>query len=307
MEAYQLRNGNPINRRISEHDIHKIFRKFKIDAKVNNISNYYEAFVHESYVAPTSEILEKEPPLTSDEIAFYKKNVQEVLPFQNNSYDRLEFIGDRVLDLIIADYIFHRYPDEAEGFWTELKTKLVRGSRLCILAKKLRLDRFILVSRKYDKYRRNDDVLEDVFEAFLGAIYRDFGCHTQAFGICKDFVVTLMERYLNFTLIVRRQDNYKRLLLEYYHKHFGAGKDPKYVTQSFEGPSNDRLWKSGVTNIDGFVIATGEARTSTGADQMAAKEALKYYGVQELYSDSEEPIKEVYSDSDSESLTDNDE
>lgn len=294
---YNFRNCNPKNRLITKEHISKIFRKFKIDAEVKNLDTYRGAFIHESYVVPNDEDLNKEPPLEPDE---YDPEFTNWTPLQDETYDRLEFLGDRVLDLVVGDYIYHRFPEEKEGFLTSLKTKLVRGSRLCIFAKKLKFDRYIQVSQKYDQYRHNNDVLEDVFEAFLGALFIDFGRHAKAFGICKDLVVGLIERYLNISQIVRKQDNYKALLLEHYHAHFKT--DPRYKLLSKYGPTNNRIFRCGVTNPDGHIIATGEGRKQVDGDQEAAKNALKIYGV-DVYSDSEEPDKEIYSDSDSETLS----
>ncbi len=295
--AYHVHHRNPKNRLITIEDVYKIFRKFKINKTVNHIENYRQAFIHLTYVKPTHEQLNKELPLSHNEI---DHKYQNYIDFQDESYDRLEFLGDRVIDLIVGDYIFHRY-HEKEGFMTDLKTQLVRGTNLCILSKKLKLFRYILISRRSeDKCRKKDDILEDVFEAFIGAIYIDFGCEGEAFSVCKKFVWALMERYLNFSQLVRRQDNYKHQLLQYYHKYF-KGADPEYTTISTYGPTNNRIFKAGVKNIDGYVITNGEGRKLVYAEQMAAKEALKYYE-QEVYSDSEEPIKEIYSDSESESL-----
>ena len=142
----------------------------------------------------------------------------------------------------------------------------------------------------------------------IGAIYLDFGgndtldfaSNGPAYGVCCEFVLKLFERYLNLSQFARRENNYKDTLLQYYHKTFD-GANPKYIQFPHHGPSNNRVFRAGVTNVYGDVIASGEGDKIVDAEQMAAKEALKYYGL-EVYSDSEEPIKEVYSDSESESL-----
>jgi ribonuclease-3 len=311
---YTYRNINPNNQLITEDHINKIFKKFKVKSadgntpKINNLTLYQEAFVYENYVKPNEAKLEKEPELSDQEkreIISGTIDIQNCVPLQEGSYDCLEFLGDRVLDLIVADYINSRYPGKDDGFWTELKTKLVRGSSLCIFAKKMKFHRYILMSRATDGDRHKENILEDSFEAFLGAIYTDFGRRGQAYEICKDLVFALMQRYLNMSQIIRRNDNYKKQLLEYYHFNFkkpdGTGYDPEWVCLSTYGPTNNRIFKGAVKNIDGHIIATGEGRQKNIAFQMASKEALKYFG-QEVYSDSEEPTKDLYSHSDSESL-----
>jgi ribonuclease III len=293
-DPYTYRNTNPENVVIESKDVEKIFKKMGIEKKINNIEFYKQAFIHESYVKPTEKNILETEPLAENE---YNEEFVKWPALANESYDRQEFLGDRVIDLIIADYIVNRYPNENEGFLTELKTKIVRGSRLCILAKKLKLYKFVQLSPDASRFRKDNDVLEDVFEAFIGAIYKDFGRHGEAYGICKDFLIKLLERYLNFSHIVNRKDNYKKILGEYYHEHFKM--DIKFKTVSIYGPTNNRIFKSSVLNIDGFPISTGEGYKSIEAEQMAAKEALKYYG-ETVFSDSDEPIKEVYTDSESE-------
>jgi len=294
---YKLRNGNPRNQLIPGEHIDKIFSKFKIPVKINKLENYYQAFVHKSFILPTAEQLELEAPLMNNE---YEEDYPNWVPLQPASYERLEFLGDSVLGCVITDYIVERYPKEEEGFLTRLKTQLVRGTNLCILAKKLKFDRYILLSRRYEKGRNNNDILEDVLEAFIGALYKDLGGKGQAYEICQTFIINLIERYININQYARRQDNYKDLLLQYYHKHFN-GANPRYCLISTYGPTNNRVFKAGAINTDNKVITEGEGSKMVFAEQAAAKNALKYYGM-EVYSDSEEPVKELYSDSDSESL-----
>lgn len=297
---YEFRNRNPNNQLIESGHIHKIFNKLGINRKINNIENYRLAFVHKSYLQPTPDLLAIEPPLTEEEY-LEDPNYEDYIPLQKEAYERQEFLGDSILGAIIAGYIYERYPDEAEGFLTTLKTKLVRCTSLCILSKKLKFHRYVLLSRKYEeKGRYSDSILEDVLEAFIGGIYRDFGSNGDAYGICHTFVIQLMERYINLSQFVRRQDNYKDLLLQFYHKNFN-GANPKYIQLTVHGPTNNRTFRAGVTNAYGDIIATGEGLKLVDAEQMAAKEALKYHN-QEVYSDSEEPNQEIYSDSESESL-----
>jgi dsRNA-specific ribonuclease len=93
---YSFRNCNPDNQLITEDHIHKIFKKFGINKKINDISHYRQAFVHESYVKPTEEQLSKELPVCIEE--WVPDNVN-LLSLKDESYDIMEFLGDRVLDL----------------------------------------------------------------------------------------------------------------------------------------------------------------------------------------------------------------
>jgi ribonuclease-3 len=307
-QIYQFRHLNPNNQLISEKQLYKVFHKLGLDdLKINDIQLYRRAFIDTSYLIPSDEKIAEEVsnnPIEEHEFnTFPLIKVNEMIPFQQLSYESLEFLGDGILGSIVVGYIHKRYRKEKEGeqgFLTDLKNKLVRGTLLCILAKKMKFDRYILLSQKNEINRQKDSTLEDVFEAFLGAMYIDQGEGGQAFGLCQQFLVTLMERYLDFSEIIHRRDNYKAQLLEYYHSHF-FGADPKYELISRYGPAYNRTFKSAVLNVDGLPITYGEGNKKIYAEQMAAKEALKYFG-EEIYSDSEAPHKEIYSDSESESL-----
>ena len=161
--SYHVRIRNGDNQEIDLDTIGKIFRKYEIEGiEINDLETYRMAFVHESYVKPTEKALEKELVVTSDDVnnmikranrnggkkiepvdwdkkgesdkvAWLEDFFEQVdwVEFKDRSYDApLEFLGDRVLDLIVADYLTERYPDESDQFFTEVKAKLVRSSNL---------------------------------------------------------------------------------------------------------------------------------------------------------------------------------
>jgi len=320
VDPYHFRNINPDNRVITKEYIGKIFKKFGIEHQINDLANYQVAFVHSSFLLPGNNkyITDQDmDPISMEEynaemsrqvnadgspnmmLSYFDDQVsRDWVGFQPKPYEILEFLGDSILSSVITDYMIERYPDQDEEFLTKLKTQFVRGTNLCILSKRLGFNRYLLLSRKAEQQglRQNNDILEDVLEAFIGAIFNDFGRHAVAFGICKDFIVRLMERYLNINQMARRKNNYKDQLLRYFHSTF-AGENPKYQQVSTHGPTNNRIFKAGVINTDGHMITTGEGTKLVFAEQEAAKEALKYYG-QEVYSDSEETDLQVYTESD---------
>jgi ribonuclease-3 len=303
-DIFSFRNLNPKNKTISQEWIDNIFHKLNIDVKINDLALFQRAFIHTSYIFPDDKMLsdDKIPPPDAKELESFKYiKTDEMPPIQTLSYESLEFLGDSILNSIVVSYTHKRYRKEKEGeqgFLTDLKNKLIRGTLLCILAKLLKFNQYIMISRNQEILRLNDSVLEDVFEAFVGALFIDQGEKGPAYGICQQFIVTLMEKYLDFGQIIHRRDNYKAQLLEYYHSHF-YGADPKYQLVSKYGPTYDRIFRCAVLNIDGIRIATGEGTKKTSAEQEAAKNALKYFG-EDVYSDSEAPDKEVFSDSESE-------
>lgn len=285
---YHIRNRNPNNKWITTDFINNKLKEYGVNNKINDIEIYKEAFIHENYKIPSNDIINLENPLKNDEI---DENYKKYIPFQNKSYERLEFLGDRVLELIVCDYIFHRYKNENDGFLSSLKMRMIRGSTLSVFSSKLEFDKYIIISKRYENNRKDMDILEDVFEAFLGALYTDFGCGGIAYEVCKTFMFSLIEKYLNMAHIVRQEDNYKKQLMEYYHLKYKV--TPKYIKVSTYGPTYNMLFKAAVLNIDGNIIATGEGSTLKDAEQLAAKEALKSFGV-EIYDNENEYDKSIY-------------
>ena len=97
------------------------------------------------------------------------------MPLQENSNERLEFLGDSILNLTVARYVFDRYPDDNEGFLTNMRTKLVNGKMLAFLGEKIGLQNHVVISKQIEsnRGRSNKNVLEDAFEALIGAIFLD--------------------------------------------------------------------------------------------------------------------------------------
>lgn len=132
---------------IIESSINDIFAKYKLDIQVNDIQFYKKAFVHKSSCINESD-----------------------------SYERQEFLGDCILGSIVGSYLFERFPDAQEGFLTKTRTKIVQGRMLSKLAKKIGLGDYAIVNNtEHDSIRTNSNLLEDLFESFVGAIYLDNG------------------------------------------------------------------------------------------------------------------------------------
>jgi ribonuclease-3 len=132
-----------------------------LQMRVKNISYYQRALVHKSIFKAIKRYSGEEP-------------IQEYLTQHN---ERQEFLGDSVLGLIVANYLFNKYPQNDEGFLTRIKTKLVNGKQLAKLAIQINLGKYILLSNHVEniKGRNSQKILEDSFEAFLAAIFKDLG------------------------------------------------------------------------------------------------------------------------------------
>ena len=224
--------------------------------KVKNVSYYQRSLVHKSIYKAVKRYSGTEP-------------LQEYL-LQHN--ERLEFLGDSVLGLIVANYLFHKYPDKNEGFLTRIKTKLVNGVQLAKLARQIDLGKYILMSKHVEniKGRNSQKILEDAFEALLAAIFKDLG-----FDAVNYFVINIIEK-LDFSEILI-QDNYKDLLLQYSQTTF-KNCTPMYSLVKSEGPPHNRVFTV-IVSMNDSLYEEGTARSKKQAEQIAAENTLKKLNV----------------------------
>jgi len=133
--------------------------------------------------------------------AFTHKSALKEYENMNESFETLEFIGDSVLGFVITKFLFDQYESRQEGFLTKARTKLVRGETLAKIAKILGLDKLVIMDEKgmRNGWNNNPKILEDVFEALIGAIYMDIGLlHA------KEFVLRIYNdpKYIDMNLIM---------------------------------------------------------------------------------------------------------
>lgn len=186
-----------------------------------------------------------------------------------DSYERLEFLGDAVLDLIVTEIIFDLFPEKNEGFLTKLRAKLVKGDTLAMYARKLELhDLMLLGDRvKGQGIEHSKSVLSDVFEALVGALYLDIG-----YKATSKFVRRVIEQHVDFDKILGTLDNYKSLLLEFAQAN--RMQIPTYSVISEEGPGHDKTFGVEVY-VDEKPMAKGKGKSKKEAEQRAAKKALQ--------------------------------
>jgi len=182
---------------------------------------------------------------------------------QNKSYDRLEFLGDAIFHVIITEYIFTRYDNENEGFLTKLRIRIERGESMTELSYILLLDRYI---QTYN-FQINDHLLEDIFEAFIGAFYLNFGIK-----YTRQLIIALIEKYKDFAEMIVHDDNYKDLLLRYFHQL-------KWGHPKYEENYINNKYTSIVKNPNGKIIGQGSSRVKIKAEQYASKSVLKTMGI----------------------------
>ena len=213
----------------------KLFKKLKIKPK--NIELYETAFSHSSYANE------------------HKKK---------HDYERLEFLGDAVVDLVMADYLYENF-SEKEGEMTKVRASYVCENALYTYSKDLELDTYITLGHgeQNDNIHIKKAIIADVFEAMLGAIYIDLGYAT-ARRVALGIIIPYVKRNVTFF------SDYKSALQEAAQTH---KKSVEYILLNEEGPAHDKTFTFEV-RIDGITYGRGTNKSKKEAEQDAAKDAL---------------------------------
>jgi ribonuclease-3 len=190
----------------------------------------------------------------------------------HQSNERLEFLGDSVLELIVNEHLYKKYPDKREGDLTKMKSLLVSRSVLAHRARDMNLGEYVFLSRaEHDAGgRQRSSILADAYEAVLGAIYLDCG-----FDEAQRFVRTHLLAAAEAILADRKHTNYKNMLQEWVQAEFKTY--PRYRTSSEEGPDHEKVFTVEVT-VHGKSFGIGKGSNKKKAEQEAAKSALEAHG-----------------------------
>jgi ribonuclease III len=186
--------------------------------------------------------------------------------------ERLEFLGDAVLELVVTDYLYRTYPDKPEGELTAIRAALVNTVSLADAALKLDVNEYLLMSKgeAKDTGRARQYILANVFEAFIGALYLD-----QGYGVAKNFISEQLFKKTEDIITKRLWQDPKSRFQELAQEH--ANVTPTYETLSQEGPDHDRIFTVGVF-IGKSKIAEGKGRAKQEAEQEAALKAIDAKG-----------------------------
>ena len=180
-------------------------------------------------------------------------------------YERLEFLGDAVLELVSSDYIFREHPDMSEGRMTKYRSSIVCEPALAFCAREIGLEQYILLGKGEEATggRKRDSIISDVMEAVIGAIYLDSGI-----GEAKDFI----HRFI-LSDLEHKQLFYdaKTILQEEVQKESGGALH--YELMHEDGPEHDKTFVVDVV-IDGVRAGSGTGHSKKAAEQQAAYEAL---------------------------------
>jgi len=186
----------------------------------------------------------------------------------HETYERIEFLGDAVVGLIVAEKLYHRYPKVDEGFLTKLRSKIVKKSTLALLCEKTGIaDAIEIGERSYGKgIESSQSVRADLFESFIGALYLTHG-HKKTAEVLNGMI----DAHLNLDQLSNKVDNYKSLLLEYCQmKKIDS---PRYQLINESGPGHNKTFDITVL-IGGEEMGSGSGSNKKQAEQRAAKQAL---------------------------------
>jgi ribonuclease-3 len=278
---------NPNNVLLNDTDLRDLLDRNGLKGvPFHNINLYRNAFVHRSYCTMKNTDFE-----TGNE-----RCPDNCLPLQEMSYERLEFLGDAILGMVVARYLYDRYPDQNEGFLSKMRTKIVNGKMLGHLAGIVGFTKFAIMSKQVEEVsgRSNYKIMEDIFEAFIGAIYMDFqrpedevslpdrvglpdGPLTgSGYHVAEQWVVHIMEANLDFADLIQSRTNYKDMLVRFMQHSFQDA--PTFCEMGVTMRNNHKVFEYCVKNRSGTVLARASGASKKDAENMAAKGALAYYG-----------------------------
>jgi dsRNA-specific ribonuclease len=277
---------NSNNNEITSGIVQELLSKYGIFTKPFNLELYKRAFIHKSYT--------KRPKLENSlaNITISDKP-ENCLPLKTKSNERLEFLGDGVLELITKYYLYKRFPKADEGFMTEKKIALVKNEHIGKLALEMGLNKYFIISRHAEEknIRNNLKKLGCLFEAFIGAIFLDFnrisikdeyGWFENVFNcgpglqMAQIFVENVFEKHVDWTNLINNDDNYKNKLQVIIQKEFKI--TPDYVELKTpkldDDDDNDKLYVMGLYICFGQNIHNAKISNAVNFDKLGSFKAI---------------------------------
>ncbi len=200
-------------------------------------------------------------------LAFSHRSYSNESPEDIGNNERLEFLGDSVLGLVVAEYLFTELPDRPEGDLAKIKSFVVSEESLAVISRKLKVDNFILIGKgeEYSGGRSKKALLADCMEGIIGAFFIDSG-----FRDARKFILRQLVPEINKVLENRHRKDYKTLLQEMVQKRFKTY--PRYELVKRTGPDHNKtFWMEVRINDEGY--GTGSGKNKKEAEQNAAEMA----------------------------------
>lgn len=230
------------HRRISRRDIERI-----LGHRICNLRVYKEAFIH--------------------------KSMHKAM---GASCERLELLGDAVINLVVADMLLERFPGASEGFVTRVRVKLVSGKQLAQFGRILELNKWVIMSNNARTMHvdHNDRILEDLFEAFIGALFQDTKS-VSGIDACRTFIYRIIEKHVDLRKLTL-EDNFKDILARHVQTT-GIG-NVEYELAEVSGPAHSRKFCT-VVKLNGSEIGRATNKSKKTSEMQAAFFALRVLGV----------------------------
>lgn len=245
-EIYIFDPYNPLNKIISIEEIQHLLQNYGINVSINNHILYKRAFIHRSYI--------KRPDIENIQNNIHiVPQPNDCLPLYTKSNERLEFVGDGVLECITKYYLYRRFPKENEGFMTEKKIALVKNEAIGKMALEMGLHKWFVISKHAEmkQTRTNLKKLGCLFEAFIGAMFLDFNkinvndehgwfenifATGPGFQMVQIFVESVFEKHVDWINLIRNDNNFKNILQVKLQKEFKV--TPHYIEMTEHDPEN---------------------------------------------------------------------
>ena len=256
---------NNTNIILNENDLNNFFNNHNIDYPFKNINLFRNAFVHKSYCCM------KNSNFTTSNISC----PVDCLPLQEMPYERLEFLGDSILGYVIAKYMYIRYPDQSEGFLSKMRTKIVNGKMLGFLAEKVGFIKFAIISKQIEDINGRDNykIMEDIFEAFIGALFMD----SNDINVVEKWIINIIEKYVDFVQLIIKNTNYKDALISYMQNRYQDM--PRFLESNVSHNNmSQKVFTYIVKDRNNNILGSSTGSNKKDAENNCALEALKYYG-----------------------------
>jgi ribonuclease-3 len=204
-----------------------------------------------------------------EEAVTHRSYLNESSNHELNNNERLEFLGDAVLELIISEYLFSKYPDHEEGDLTSFRAATVRTTTLAGVSRELGLGRFLRMSKGEEESggKDKDYLLANLFEAILGAIYLDKG-----YNVCREYLSRVLIPKIGEIVEKRLDIDPKTKLQEVTQSKFKE--TPVYEVLKEDGPDHDKVFTVQV-RLSSKNLGIGEGSSKQKAEERAAEKSLE--------------------------------
>ena len=221
---------NSLNVKITLSEVQSILSKYGLPTTIDNIALYERAFVHRSYTKrPNFENIQQNITIV--------EKPSDCMPLSSKSNERLEFLGDGVLECVTKYLLYRRFPKADEGFMTEKKIAIVKNEAIGKIALEMGLHKWLIISKHAEekKIRTNLKKLGCLFESFIGALFLDFNkvvvkddenwfqnmfVTGSGFQMAQKFIENVFEKHIYWVSLIQNDDNYKNILQVKIQKEF---------------------------------------------------------------------------------------